>query len=423
MPVLQSKAVHSSYGRLTYIFNDVAHNTDKTSQRVLATTGINVHLLHAPDGSITSLQNGAYLQKQFHQSLKKAHNPNRQFQAQSVIISFSTDEFNTHNLKTQASQALQIVQGYTRKYFGDAQSVLAVQADGHGGKLHVHLLINAVKRNGRTVPTSRFSVFQMRSEINRYCSDNFQRITGRKWKNPFNKQHERKSISTRSSWENHLKEIIDSVKKEVSNVNDFLHNLASKGITVTSRGKEQRWTYHEVVQGKNGPKEMKIRAFYQRKDKETGQILSTRGLGQEYTKQALEAYWKQKERQQQKQPSPLAENHIRKKEKSHEQRQSNDEQLQKVRVLATEARLRSEQHQRAINRELTQLRQLTEDEKRRKQQRSRQKNGPADRGHTDQKRPVSTSQQKRSKEDARRKLEEKRRIARNNHEKDAGPDF
>src|SRR5699024_11766548 len=86
MVVLMSNACKSSYGRLTYIFNQPAHCIDKTSHRVLCCSGNNIKMLHAPDGSITPLQSGTYLEKQFHQSLKKAFNPKRQYQCQSIIF-------------------------------------------------------------------------------------------------------------------------------------------------------------------------------------------------------------------------------------------------------------------------------------------------------------------------------------------------
>ena len=143
--VLISNACKSSYGRFTYIFNQTAHCTDKTSHRVLCCSGNNIKMLHAPDGSVTSLQSGIYLEKQFHQSLKKAFNPKRQYQCQSIIFSFSNSEFDTSDIKNQSAQALQIVQGYVHKFFGEAQSVSAAQVDGVGGKLHVHLIINTVK--------------------------------------------------------------------------------------------------------------------------------------------------------------------------------------------------------------------------------------------------------------------------------------
>lgn len=289
-----SNACRSSYNRLTYIFNQSPHNNGKTNHRVLACSGTNIKMIHNPDGTLTVSQSGVYLEKQFHQSLKRAFNPKRKTKCQSIIISFSNDEFDTSNLDEQASQALQLVQGYAKKYFGDAQSVSAVQCDGNGGRLHVHLLIGAVKTSGKTIATSRFSVFKMRRNLNDYLNSNFERVTGRQWKNPFDKTIERKDLNNlpnRSKWQEQLKKTIDMVKTEVDNVKDFLAKLSQFGVTVTERQHGKSWTYHGSIKTAKGLKKISVRDFYQRIDKKSGQVLSTRGLGQNYTKENLMLYW------------------------------------------------------------------------------------------------------------------------------------
>lgn len=302
MAVLKSTACKSSYGRLTYIFNQAAHNDNKTSHRVLACSGTNIRMLHNPNGQLTTLQSGAYLEKQFRQSLKRAYNPKRKYQAQSIIISFDDQEFNTSNLNEQAAQALQLVQGYVYQHFSDTQSVSCVQCDGDGGRLHVHLLINTVKPNGKTVPTNRFSVYRMRKSWNEYLETHFRQVTGRKWKNPFAKQTPRQDIKdtpARSKWEEQLKQVINQIKQRVTNVTDFITQLNGQGIRVKERGKKRRWTYTQIVPDKHGkPKLKRVRAFYQRKDK-AGHVLATRGLGEAYTKQGLEQYWQQQKEKEQ----------------------------------------------------------------------------------------------------------------------------
>lgn len=157
----------------------MAHNDEKTDQRVLATAGFNINLLHSPDGQIAVQQNGAYLQKQFQQVLHRAHNPHRKYQAQSIIISFDETEFDTTNLHIQAQQALLLAQLYVHRHFADTQSVIAIQDDGEGGKLHAHILINDIKPNGKTVSTNRFNVVKMRHDFDKNMQDNFERVTGR----------------------------------------------------------------------------------------------------------------------------------------------------------------------------------------------------------------------------------------------------
>ena len=56
-------------------------------------------MLHDNDGRISVTQNGAYLERQFRTVLKRAHNPKRRYQAQTIIISFDPSEFDTSDLK------------------------------------------------------------------------------------------------------------------------------------------------------------------------------------------------------------------------------------------------------------------------------------------------------------------------------------
>lgn len=126
MSILQTHACQSSYNRLKYVFNEPVHSYKKTDKRVLVTTGFNIRMLHDNDDRISATQNGAYLEKQFRTTLKRAHNPKRHYQAQTVIISFDPSEFDPSNLQNQSQQALQLVQHYVCEHFADCQSVIAV---------------------------------------------------------------------------------------------------------------------------------------------------------------------------------------------------------------------------------------------------------------------------------------------------------
>lgn len=422
-----SNACSNSYGRLTYIFNNVAHCSFKTNHRVLKCGGTNIRLLHDKNGNISNFQSGAYLEKQFHQSLKKAFNPHRKVQCQSIIISFSDDEFDTTDLNKQASQALKITQGYVNKYFCDAQTVSCVQCDGQGGRLHVHLIVNAVKQNGKTISTNRFSVFKMRRDINSYLKDNFKRFTGRNWTNPFINQSRKdlSSLPSRSQWEEHLKRIINSVKQEVSNTASFLKKLSQQGITVSTRQKGLSWTYHQTITTSTGKtKEMKARDFYQRIDKKSGEVLTTRGLGTTYTKQSLESFWqkqllKQEQRENQNELIPYHKKTKRKDVDKDESTNVQTEQLEKLKSLARDAKARANQQQ--VRRQLN-LRQLSAEANEYDKKIKRQNRPIANRGGN-QKRPEHISKQGRINEVATRKLEELKRRKSNNHSKDAGPDF
>lgn len=430
MAVIVTNAIKSTYGRLTYIFAGTPHSTKRTNNRVLACSGTNINLLHNPDGTIDNNQNGFYLERQFKRSLKKAYNPQRTYQAQSIIISFNRDEFDTNNLKLDSSQALRLVQGYVRRYFADAQSVSAIQCDADSDKpmLHCHLLINSVKRNGKTVATSRFTVSKLRKDFNQYMEQNFQRVTGRDWVNPFDEPSERKDVKdlpTRADWERELKELIDSIKKQVSNATQFLSRLSQHGVIVTDRKHGQSWTYHTTIKGRKGPRKVSARDFYQRTDKKAGRVLRTRGLGKNYTKEALEKYWQKQAKIQaetQPDPTPL---HIKQEKKDDTYgKQSDDErrQREKIKNLAAQAQI-SIKHQRYVNQLNTRRLRTAKAEEKRWQRRHQRQTGQTGQNNGLKGRHETVSDQERHRRRQRQLIQEKRRAKRQSNSKDDGPEL
>ena len=349
MSILQTHSCHSSYNRLKYVFNEPVHSYQKTDKRVLAATGFNIKMLHDNDGRISVTQNGAYLERQFRTVLKRAHNPKRRYQAQTIIISFDPSEFDTSDLKAQSQQALQLVQHYVRKHFADCQSAIAIQSDGEGGKLHAHVVMNTIRPSGKTVATNRFNIQKLRKDFDEEMQTNYQKVTGRQWTNPIHNQSNRQDIhnlTTKSEWQQQLKELINQIKVKVTNITDFLHQLEQRGVTVTERQKGKSWTYHQVVNTKDGVKELKVRDFYQRVDKQTGEIKSTRGLGQSFSKSEIEHYFNKKEKENQ----------------NYDRRENNG--LKKIKTMAADAKVRI-QRQRRINQIAQQrLEKATHDEER-----------------------------------------------------------
>ncbi|WP_231125082.1 relaxase/mobilization nuclease domain-containing protein [Limosilactobacillus reuteri] len=376
------------------MFQEPPHSYQKTSQRVVASTGFNIKLLHNPNGDISATQNSAYLEKQFKANLNKAHNPKRKYQAQTLIISFSEDEFDTTDLNLQAKQALALVQHFVHQHFADAQSVIVIQADGQGGKLHAHVVFNTIKPNGRTIPTNRFNIHKLRNNFDHEMFQNYQRVAGRSWTNPIHNQQERqdiKNLTTRSEWQQSLKKIISQVKNEVSSLKEFIRRLNDSGITVTERQKGSAWTYHQTVHGKS----YKVRDFYQRVDKQSGKVLSTRGLGQEFTKSYLTSYFKQKDKEVE--------------EDTNERRQSEDEEFEKVRTMARDAKIRIARQQRLnqLNRQRSESAQARE-----QKQRSIKEARLSDRRDSKAKRRQSSVEERRQLEQqARRKRAETQRSA------------
>ena len=349
MSILQTHSCHSSYNRLKYVFNEPVHSYQKTDKRVLAATGFNIKMLHDNDDRISVTQNGAYLERQFRTVLKRAHNPKRRYQAQTIIISFDPSEFDTSDLKTQSQQALQLVQHYVRKHFADCQSAIAIQSDGEGGKLHAHVVMNTIRPSGKTVATNRFNIQKLRKDFDEEMQTNYQKVTGRQWTNPIHNQTERKDIHnlmTKSEWQQQLKELITQIKVKVDNIADFLKQLEQHGVTVTKRQKGKAWTYHQVVTTRTGRRELKVRDFYQRVNKKTGEIKSTRGLGQSFSKSEIERYFNKKEKENQ----------------NYDRRENNG--LKKIKTMAADAKVRI-QRQRRINQIAQQrLEKATHDEER-----------------------------------------------------------
>lgn len=350
MSILQTHSCHSSYNRLKYVFNEPAHSYRKTTKRVLAATGFNIKMLHDNDGRISVTQNGAYLERQFRTALKRAHNPKRHYQAQTIIISFDPSEFDTSDLKAQSQQALQLVQHYVRKHFADCQSAIAIQSDGEGGKLHAHVVMNTIRPSGKTVATNRFNIQKLRKDFDEEMQTSYQKVTGRQWTNPVHNQTERKDIhnlTTKSEWQHQLKELINQIKAKVDNITDFLKQLEQHSITVTERQKGKAWAYHQVVTTRTGRRELKVRDFYQRVNKKTGEIKSTRGLGQSFSKSEIERYFnKKKEKENQ----------------NNDRRENNG--LKKIKTMAADAKVRI-QRQRRINQIAQQrLEKATHDEER-----------------------------------------------------------
>lgn len=427
MAIVQSNSIRSSFNRLTYLFNEPAHNTDVTSHRVLACSGHNIKMLHDHDGNISTIQSGAYIEQQFHQSLLKAFNTHRKYQAQSLVISFSEDEFNTSNLTQQSHEVLKLTQGFINQYFPDAQSVTCIQADGNGARLHAHVLISAVKQNGKTIPTNCFSVFHLRKQMDQYLNDNFENVTKRRWPGPASKKdrHDLNDLPTKTNWQKKIKQAVYTVQKQVSNVEDFLIALKQHGLTVSERGKSNNWTYHIIDQSK----EHKIRAFYQRTDK-NGKVISTRGLGKNFTRQSLENYWKVQQSTLETEglngQEPLSNPHMNHKTKrkdrdQHGSKDQQDEQIIKLKTIAADAMAEANRKRQQQHLNFEQLKRAQAEE--RKQQSAKREASKHSRTAANKARSETASAQKRHREDAQRAIRAAKQRAKSSNKQPEGPDL
>ncbi|WP_195701606.1 relaxase/mobilization nuclease domain-containing protein [Companilactobacillus futsaii] len=289
MTYIKSHSSTSSWGRLHYIFDDEAH--DGSDHRVLSVAGNNIRLLGAR-GHPNSDQSGYYLNIQFKNVRKKAWNSHKHQQAQHLILSFSEEEFSTRddeNLKEEANQINMLVKQFMYGEFPDCQWVSGIQCDGEGHKLHAHVLINSVKPDGKCVRTNKFKISKLRNNWNDFMDENYLAVTGHVYVNPFKKDKAASNVKPKG-WQKQVQETLEWAKNKAETIENYLTILRDKGITVSRRNKRGDWSYHFKVNGKDKT----VRDFYQRIDKKSGLVKSTRGLGKDYTPTSLKEYFENK---------------------------------------------------------------------------------------------------------------------------------
>jgi hypothetical protein len=289
MTYIKSHSSTSAWGRLHYIFDEDAH--DGSDHRVLAVAGNNIKLLGIR-GHPNPDQSGYYLNAQFKNVRRKAWNSHKHQQAQHLILSFSEEEFSTknnENLKAEANQINTLVKEFMDESFSDCQWVSGVQCDGSGHKLHAHVLINSVKPDGKCVRTNKFKVSKLRNNWNNFMDENYLAVTGHVYVNPFKKDKVASNIKPQG-WQKQVQETLEWARNKAETIENYLTILRDKGITVSKRNKHGDWSYHFKVNGKDKT----VRDFYQRIDKKSGLVKSTRGFGKDYTPDSLETYFENK---------------------------------------------------------------------------------------------------------------------------------
>ena len=88
-------------------------------------------------------------------------------QVQRIILSFSEKEFDP-NSKEDLIKAEELTVGFTKKTYPDHPAVIFLQADGVGGKLHAHIILSNVNKDGKALDhTRRFA--DLKKAFNDYC--------------------------------------------------------------------------------------------------------------------------------------------------------------------------------------------------------------------------------------------------------------
>lgn len=296
---VKSNYITNVYGRLKYLFDEPSH--DGSDHRVLGVNGSHVYLW-GPRGQPYPAQSGYFLNQQFKLVRHQATNQRKRQQAQHLICSFSDSEMpidNTERIKDEVIQINQLVGGFMAEHFPGTQWVSAIQADGQEGhKLHCHILINSVKPDGKCVRTNKFSVGRLRHEWNNYLKEHYLEVTGHVYVNPFDKDKPGKVVKPKG-WQAALKETLQWARNQAKSIEEYLGLLKSKKVTVTRRNKRGDWSYHTTVSGKKKT----VRDFYQRRDRKTGLVKATRGMGKEFTPLELERHFSQKQQSETKEAS------------------------------------------------------------------------------------------------------------------------
>ena len=298
----------SSSNLIKYIANGEAHNSELTNERSLAVGAQNVD-------KIAKKYDALYTSTQFTAVQRKAKNKHKKTKAYHMIFSFSTNDFplpkNKKELKKQADQAGVLIAGFLSKDLPkDSQCFLGVQRDGKGEMLHVHVALNSVKLDGKVLNTNQIRLLDkgkekgLRSRLDDYLDENFERVTGRKYQrvvaqqdNLVNssevqiKMRETAENGTGYAWKEHLKSLIYNAFDASDSLDTFKQALLENGVSIKERragiGKDKNgkklyrdaYTYSFVDENN---KKHSIRDFAQTRSG------GTRGLGKAFTPDQLE---------------------------------------------------------------------------------------------------------------------------------------
>lgn len=281
---------HNSHGLLSYVLDDDPHSTKYVQKRNLLVDGVNIRK------DYTGQYNSLYTEAQFYTSRKMAHKRNKNMQAYHLILSFSDQEFPLTSdidvLKQQARDAMKISKGFLAKQLPDnSQYLLAVQRDGDGAKLHVHVAINSILQNGRSLNTNDLSIkikhvrvhtkqglqYETRpglfDNLQTYMHDNFKELTGRDYTPvSLDPDKNKKDVQLEStyqimrrggvSWREKLKDAVRDIAQKATSLKQFKKMLKDVyGVHVRQRqakdpdsdtGKRKAYTYQIMGTRKDG---------------------------------------------------------------------------------------------------------------------------------------------------------------------------
>lgn len=256
MTIAKDIPTNNSYATINYILEDSPHNTKLVQQRNLMTGIHNIHRDYA--GKINKM----YIESQFYGIRKASGRSNKRTQAHHLIFSFSDQEFPvTRDPKQQRKQAKQaglLINGFLKEQLPEgSQYLLAVQRDGDGAKLHVHVCLNSVLTTGKVLDTNYLSIVRrmvktkdangktvykaekgLFDNLQDYMAKNFKKSTGRDYQRLSLNKNKSKSTNVLSTskdvqirkrhgqvWRQDLADIIKEVVNHSSSLDDFKKKL------------------------------------------------------------------------------------------------------------------------------------------------------------------------------------------------------
>lgn len=257
----------NSRALIKYLLDAKPHDTGLVNHRNLLVTGQNLE-------TFPGRFNGEFIQQSYQspfvanqfaeaQRLSTASKKGKKkdVQAFHLIVSFSDTEFPPDgNQQKEAEQAAKLTKGFLSKQLPpDSQYLMAIQRDGKGHKLHVHVALNSVQINGKVIRRQYLHQKDwdyitkdgkhvhepgLASNMDKYLEANFQRVTGREFQpvvpSTENRVHSaEEQIVARGGydWHEDLKNRIYSAFSDpkVHNLADFKAACAKQGVTVTEK--------------------------------------------------------------------------------------------------------------------------------------------------------------------------------------------
>ncbi len=159
---------------------------------------------------------------------------NHKTQIDRYIMSFSRKELDPTN-PNDLIKASMIGREFAKEIAPGHQAVVAVQHDGKGGKVHVHIAVNDARTaDTRGLPATAYWFWTFKEKANEICKQFFSLDFGADADDK-KSQYEREALGGKYSWKKDLKERIGGAAIFAKNDEEFLAGLEEVGVKATRR--------------------------------------------------------------------------------------------------------------------------------------------------------------------------------------------